>query len=342
MNIIIPTDDDGNMVDLTNVNSGIFLAGPCPRKNYETDDKWRNEAYEILKEIGFDGDVLNPTNKNYLKMKDLTKQTNWENEAMKKASAIVFWLERTDEHPGFTSNYEIGQWMSSPGVYVGIPEDSKKKNANNYIAIKAEQAGKKVYSTLKDLLLDVTYDLEQKGKTWFTSDTHFGAERTLEFSRRPFRNVEDMDLEIISNWNKNVRPNDEVYHLGDFGDYSRLSCLNGKIKIIAGNYERDGKTQVPDDVVLDGDIDDIKIKSKDGFEYTLRHEPVNPLKDAKENKDAFYLFGHIHEKNKFKTNGINVGTDIYHFTPVELEEIDWMRNAVLNHLDENVFVEKCK
>ena len=51
-------------------------------------------------------------------------------------------------------------------------------------------------------------------KLWFTSDTHFGSKRTLELSKRPFDTVEDMDSQIIENWNKAVGKNDTVIHLG--------------------------------------------------------------------------------------------------------------------------------
>ena len=338
--VLIPSDEEGNMTDLSSVKNAIFLAGPCPREDYENQDKWRNEAVDILKDIGFNGIVLNPTNKNYSKMKSLDKQTAWENEAMSIASAIVFWCDRSETHPGFTTNYEIGAWMEKPRIYVGIPEAVKKKNANAYIEVKANKAGKKVYRTLKELLLDVTYDLDQKGKTYFTSDTHFGSDRAREFSRRPFRTVEDMDLAIISNWNKTVCPKDDVYFLGDFGDKKRINCLNGNIHFVEGNYERDGKSEKPDMKIYTND--ELTVTGKNNFKYFLRHEPINPLENKKVDENRFYIFGHIHEKNRYKRNGINVGTDLYNFTPVELEEIDWMRNAVLNHLDENVFKESCE
>ena len=74
-------------------------------------------------------------------------------------------------------------------------------------------------------------------KIWYTSDTHFGSERTLELSKRPFKSVEEMDNTIISNWNKVVAPEDYVFHLGDFGDYERVKELNGKIVLVKGNYE---------------------------------------------------------------------------------------------------------
>ena len=45
-------------------------------------------------------------------------------------------------------------------------------------------------------------------KIWFTSDTHFSSERTLELSKRPFRSVEEMDKILIENWNSVVGENE--------------------------------------------------------------------------------------------------------------------------------------
>ena len=75
---------------------------------------------------------------------------------------------------------------------------------------------------------------------WFTSDTHFNQQRTLEMSKRPFDNVIIMNNQLVSNWNKTVKPGDTVYHLGDFGDYRMNEFLNGNIILIKGNYERSG------------------------------------------------------------------------------------------------------
>lgn len=41
-------------------------------------------------------------------------------------------------------------------------------------------------------------------KVWFTSDTHFNSERTLELSKRPFKTVEEMNNVLIKNWNSVV------------------------------------------------------------------------------------------------------------------------------------------
>ena len=55
MRIIKPCENGKlNFSSLTEdyMKNSIFLAGPCPRKNYE--DDWRFEAFDILEDIGFD------------------------------------------------------------------------------------------------------------------------------------------------------------------------------------------------------------------------------------------------------------------------------------------------
>lgn len=78
---------------------------------------------------------------------------------------------------------------------------------------------------------------------WFTSDHHFGHKNIIEFSRRPFASVEEMNAELVRRWNEKVSEDDLVYHLGDFAlmPASKLrklrAQLNGKIYLISGNHE---------------------------------------------------------------------------------------------------------
>jgi calcineurin-like phosphoesterase family protein len=86
-------------------------------------------------------------------------------------------------------------------------------------------------------------------KTWLISDTHFGHANILTFKKyngellRNFKNVDEMDWTMVSNWNKVVAPEDKVYHLGDLSicKWARLdtilSCLNGKKVLIRGNHD---------------------------------------------------------------------------------------------------------
>src|SRR5574344_929634 len=279
MKILQSVDKDnlGVLTSLDNVKNAIFLAGPCPRKDFK--DDWRQEAIDILKKYCFDGIVLNPTNPHFDTV-DLTKQTEWEYEAMKKASAIIFWIPRTKEHPAFTTNLELGQWWGKKGVFVGYPKDSIK---NEYIGVRMNMMKQKVYDNLDDICYAAVEDLDPKNHTdYFLSDTHFSQQRTLELSRRPFASVKEMDLELISNWNKTIRMCDTVYHLGDFGEsFDYLNLLNfDNLNLVFGNYEKRNldayKSQLDKFYnVSYFDNDELEYESKGNkMTYTLRHEPL--------------------------------------------------------------------
>jgi len=81
-------------------------------------------------------------------------------------------------------------------------------------------------------------------KLFFTSDTHFFHTNIIEYANRPFANVEDMNDEIIRNWNDTVPKDGIIYHLGDFalGNQTEtlniLNRLNGQIYLIRGNHEK--------------------------------------------------------------------------------------------------------
>ena len=87
-------------------------------------------------------------------------------------------------------------------------------------------------------------------KIFFTADTHFNQQRTLDFSinRRIFKDLNEMNSVLIENWNNEVSDKDIVYHLGDFAKEPEkvLPWLNGNITLIYGNYERDGKYKIND------------------------------------------------------------------------------------------------
>jgi calcineurin-like phosphoesterase family protein len=78
----------------------------------------------------------------------------------------------------------------------------------------------------------------------FVSDTHWGHARVIEYSKRPFKSVEEMNCQLIANWNKVVAPTDVVWHLGDFAflPYDRvkdiLRQLNGTKRIVLGNHDK--------------------------------------------------------------------------------------------------------
>lgn len=334
-----------------NLNNSIFLAGPCPREDYNND--WRNEAFEILSDLGFQGNVITPTNARFKELREkygneaLKQQTLWENEAMKKASALVFWVDRhiKDGFPALTTNVEFGDWYNKEGVYVGFPEGADK---NEYLKCRMDMAKKPYYTDLREMLTAVVQNLDRPGDRFFTSDTHFSQQRTLELSRRPFVDTHEMDLEMISNWNKRVTMNDDVYHAGDLGDPETLrdivSCLNFKtLHLILGNYDRDAIEKITEALDLPGrDIELVETAEfydpDSGRTYHIVHEP-DEGKTTPEYPDDVVLFGHIHGRAFAKENGFDLAADYHNFTPISMEQVRWFANAI-QYWDHNVFCTK--
>jgi calcineurin-like phosphoesterase family protein len=181
-------------------------------------------------------------------------------------------------------------------------------------------------------------------KIFFCADTHFGSQRTLELSRRPFDSVRSMDTALRQNWNDVITETDTVYHLGDFGDPKMINYLNGaKIQILVGNYDdetvqimlmydRRGRVKVYNTkkpFKLTGSVlDAVGLP-----ELSLVHEPENAVDST-----AFYLYGHIHQLQMVKRNGLNVGVDCHQFKPIGLEVVKFYHTAITEHYDRNVFM----
>ena len=143
----------------------------------------------------------------------------------------------------------------------------------------------------------MNYRFKEEG-LYFTSDTHFHHEGIIKFCSRPFKNVEEMNEALIANWNRVVRPEDIVFHLGDF-------CLGGSAEW-TGILER-----------LNGKI-------------YLNHYPFLCYGGAY--NDTWQLFGHVHTsrhnigkdaprlKMLFPTQ-YDVGVDNNDFTPVSFARV---------------------
>ncbi|CAM3122089.1 metallophosphoesterase [Cupriavidus taiwanensis] len=75
----------------------------------------------------------------------------------------------------------------------------------------------------------------------FTSDTHFWHRNALKF--RDFESVESMNDLLVKRWNRVVKPDDDIFHLGDlsFAGLARtvevVRQLNGRKHWITGNHD---------------------------------------------------------------------------------------------------------
>lgn len=126
----------------------IFLAGPTPRdKDVPT---WRPEALEMLKELGFNGNVYVPEADDWAKHDHYDAQVTWEWEALSISTVVVFWVPRDlKAMPAFTTNVEFGLMIASGKCLLGYPADAPKMR---YLDQLAQRHGAPVYHTLPNIL----------------------------------------------------------------------------------------------------------------------------------------------------------------------------------------------
>jgi len=154
---------------------------------------------------------------------------------------------------------------------------------------------------------------------YFTSDTHFGHLKALDF-RPGFDNIEQHNEFLIAQWNSVVRPSDMVWHLGDvaLGNKSYLQCLlscNGRKKLIMGNHDKyKFKYYTPW-------FDEIYGAVRAYHGMILTHIPIHPAN--LEFRWKANIHGHIHDPTGYDlgANYINVCTDVRKFAPVSLDQI---------------------
>ena len=85
--------------------------------------------------------------------------------------------------------------------------------------------------------------MEASRMKWVTADHHFGHENIIAYEQRPFHDAEEMDATMAARWNDVVRPEDTVYHLGDFAlankEYTRqlVQQLHGRKVLVKGNHD---------------------------------------------------------------------------------------------------------
>ena len=155
MNIILnysnyPVIKDSN-------KSSIFLAGPTPRSSEVI--SWRNEAINILKQLDYNGIIYIPEcdflNSNF----DYTTQVEWEWEAMEYADIILFWVPRSKELPGFTTNVEFGYWLGKnrQKVYYGRPDEAINNRYLDALYFKLNK--RQPFNSLFGLIYDIIHVL---------------------------------------------------------------------------------------------------------------------------------------------------------------------------------------
>lgn len=165
---------------------------------------------------------------------------------------------------------------------------------------------------------------------FFTSDHHFGHANIIKFSSRPFQNVEEMNEVMISRWNEKIGPNDEVYHLGDFGittpeDFQNIvSRLNGIIYLIVGNHEGSALGYRKRFKWIK-EYHEIKIKDEErgnGVQrIVLFHYAMRVWRG--DSRGTWHLYGHSHGNLPDLSHRLSfdIGVDAHDFYPLSYDEV---------------------
>lgn len=319
----------------------VFLAGPIQGVH-----DWQRED---IPDLGDDVVTLNPRRQG--KFDYWTEQVEWETRALRMSDFILFWVPPEDYHVegrdyAQTTKIELMENLArGKNIVLGIDPSI---HTRRYLVHKFEEyTGRKCHDNLADCITELKAMMEErklKERIFFTSDTHFGSQRALELSKRPFRTVEEMDWTMIERWNNVVHPDAIVFHLGDFGNPEMAKYLNGSINVICGNYDdHDARADLREkciNILLDPPLNYISYSDDEGKSHKLimTHEPLKSKALVEQGKAEAALFGHIHGRQKIKKFGIDVGTDAHNFTPIGLGDVRFYLEAIRKgYYDEEVF-----
>jgi calcineurin-like phosphoesterase family protein len=192
---------------------------------------------------------------------------------------------------------------------------------------------------------------------WFTSDHHFGHHNIIEYCNRPYKNTDDMNVDMIGRWNATVAPEDIVHYVGDFSlSKSFISIakdLNGKIILYPGNHDKcfapksaEALARLTNEYLAagfsgvnydtNGRAPRVFIGS--GLTALICHFPYTGDSRDRERYTSFrpkdqgewLIHGHVHDTWRQRGRMINVGADAWAGVPVSIDTIADMMTSTKN------------
>ena len=154
-------------------------------------------------------------------------------------------------------------------------------------------------------------------KHYWTGDSHLGHANIIKYCNRPFKNIEEHDETIISNYNSIIQSQDIVYCLGDFSfkDPDKyLSRLNGCWILVKGNH--DPKEIYNAKFQFVKDVYSTTINGQNIFMSHYAHRVWN-----RAHYGAWHLYGHSHSTLPDFGKSCDVGVDNWNYKPVSFEQL---------------------
>lgn len=185
---------------------------------------------------------------------------------------------------------------------------------------------------------------------WFTSDTHYGhrnivrgtsswaqfEEGSSHQSTRDFDTLEEHNQTLIDNFNQLVKPNDEVFLLGDvaFGGHANIKVFMDALKcknvhLVFGNHDQHIRPiDSPYRKLFRSCQDTLEFSLKLGTEATGRYGKQKFFLSHyahrvwnQSHHGTIHLYGHSHGTLPSYGRSMDVGVDTNNLYPYHLDEI---------------------
>lgn len=200
-------------------------------------------------------------------------------------------------------------------------------------------------------------------QTYFTSDLHFGHKNIIKFCNRPFKDVDEMNYELVRKYNNVVKPEDTCYFLGDLGklrfeDFRDvINSMNGNKIMVLGNHDKgtlsflnlgfqavmlNGCMIVENKFLTFSHYPLIGVKREDTSMYKgrehenwYREDITKKLGYGVSDFGQFHVHGHLHAPNSGRAKVIegrqmDIGVDGNNYMPVSLGKISKIMRKVLS------------
>ncbi len=160
-----------------------------------------------------------------------------------------------------------------------------------------------------------------------SADFHLSHNNIIKYCNRPFSSVGEMNQTIIKNINDVVKPDDVLYHLGDFtmtDNYAIISEFAKEIRckkvFILGNHDkRKNLDKLKEDGIIEAWYDTYGLMYKNCYIW-LSHYAHRTWDQS--HRGSWHLYGHTHNKMPSYGLSFDAGVDSNNYKPYSFDDIE--------------------
>lgn len=153
-----------------------------------------------------------------------------------------------------------------------------------------------------------------------SADLHLGHPKIIDYCKRPYKSVEEMDHDLLQRALEVVGPKTHYWFAGDFALHKSagerfFNALPGIKHFVRGNHDQNNWVEK-----LGWDsIHDIAEFRDYNTLFVMCHYPMITWNKAR--YGSINLFGHIHNAHEGSQRAVNVGVDCWDYAPATPKQI---------------------